>query len=95
MQPDPERVDLSVLDVPHFERAAASVAERALALRRFRRVVTRRAVTTAVLVAAAAVMLWLSAPRRPPAAARADVLSWAVGPTSPEQVLAVGGNYAQ
>ena len=94
MQPEPERVDLSPLDVPRFDHAVARVANRARELRALRRIVGRRAVTAAVLVAAAALALWL-APTRPRAApASTDILSWATGAT-PEQVLNLGGNDAQ
>jgi hypothetical protein len=100
MEPEPEPVDLSVLDPKRdgarFDGAVARVAARGLELRRFRRLVARRGVTAAVLVAAAAVALWLSAPRQPHAdeARSIAVLGWAVG-ASPDQVLNLGGSYAQ
>ena len=93
MQPEPERIDLSTLDMPSFDSAVAHVAARGRELRRFRRAVVRRGVVAAVLVAAASVLLWLSAPRRP-APQRDDILGWATG-ASPEQVLNLGGSYAQ
>lgn len=88
MQPEPDKIDLSSLDTD-VERGVARV----LALRRFRRVVTTRGVTAALLVAAAAALLWLSAPRRP--RAQVDALSWAVPGAQPEEILKLGGSYAQ
>jgi hypothetical protein len=94
MQPEPERIDLSALDMPNFDGAVERITARALELRRFRSAVARRGVIAAVLVAAASVMLWLSAPRRP-APRHADVLGWAVGATTPDQVLSIGGDHAE
>lgn len=92
MQPEPERIDLRVLDVPDFERGVARIAARAAELRRLRRVVATRGATALVLVAAAALALWLS-PRRPPP--QADALSWMIPGAKPEDVLRLGGDYAQ
>ena len=100
MQPerDPEPLDLSALDPSRddarWTRAITEVAARGREQRRFRRAVARRSAVAVSLVAAAAALLWWSAPRRPAPARDVDVLGWAAG-ASPEQVLNVGGGYAQ
>lgn len=86
MQPD-DKMDLSVLDVPDFERSVARV----LALHKWRGMVTRRAAVAAAIVAAAAVMLWLSAPKKP----HDSTLAWAVPGASADEILSLGGSDAQ
>lgn len=93
MQPEPERIDLAVLDVPDFERGVARVAARAAELRRLRRVVATRGMTALVLVAAAALLFWLSIPKRTPR--EVDALVWMTPDAKPEDVLRLGGDYAQ
>ena len=100
MEPEPDPVDLSILDPKRdavgFERTASRIVQRALELRRFRRAVIRRGVTAVVVAAAAGLALWLSAPRREPVARSAEgILGWAVRDANPDEVLGLGGPYAQ
>lgn len=106
MEPEPERVDLAVLDpsrhAARWDAAIGNVAARALELRRLRRAVMRRGMAALALSAAAALVLWLFVPRRdaaapvqPPSAAEGDsldVLEWA---TRQGDVLELGGSHAQ
>jgi hypothetical protein len=86
MQPD-DKVDLSPLDMPDFERSVSRI----LAVRKLRGMVTRRAAIAAVLVAAAAILLWLSPPKR----AHDPTLAWAVPGATPDDILSLGGSDAQ
>lgn len=97
MEPDPDRVDLTSLDparsAPRWDAAIASVVARGLARRRR---LLRRGLAAMIVAAAAGALLWFSAPpREAPQPARASVLDWAVRDVGPEDVLDLGGSYAQ
>lgn len=98
MEPEPDRIDLSVLDpsrhAPRWDAAVGKVAARALELRRLRRAVMRRGMAALVLSAAAALVLWFVVPRREARPSnqvepqRVDMLDWA---TRQGDVLELGG----
>ena len=99
MEPEPDRIDLSVLDpsrdAARWNATIGNVAARALEIRRFRRAVLRRGVVALVLSAAAALVLWFAVPRRevhraPPP--QVDMLDWA---SRQGDVLELGGSHAQ
>ena len=97
MEPEPERVDLSALDptraAPQWDAAIASVVARGLARRRR---LVRRGVAAVIVAAAAGALLWFSAPRpEAPPPGRASMLDWADRDVGPEDVLSLGGSYAQ
>lgn len=99
MEPEPDRIDLSVLD-PHRDRArwedaVSRVAARALELRQLRRVVVRRGATALVLAAAAALALWFTAPKQHSMPRRSsDLLEWATRDVEPGELLNLGGGHA-
>lgn len=101
MEPEPEPIDLAVLDptrdAARFDSAVARVAQRAIELRRLRRVVVRRGAIAFAVAMAAALVLWFTAPRRtaPPAARNADILDWATRDVQSSDVLELGGSHAQ
>jgi hypothetical protein len=101
MEPEPDRIDLSVLDpgrdTARFDGAVERIAQRAIELRRLRRAVVRRGAVAFALAMAAGLVLWFSAPHRePPAARRApDLLDWATRDVSPADVLDLGVTHAQ
>jgi len=96
MEPEPEKVDLSALDLPGWDRKIASVSRRAFEQRRLRRAVVRRGAIAVVLAAAAAIAVWFGAPKREAVAyAHADLLEWAVRDALPSEVLGLGGNDAR
>ena len=103
MEPEPDPIDLSILDPSRdparWSHAISNVAARAIELRRLRRVVVRRGIAALAVTAAAALLLWLSAPAHDPApparAQSADaMLDWAVRDVAPNEVLGVGANHA-
>jgi len=103
MEPEPDPIDLSVLDPSRnparWNHAISNVAARAIELRRLRRVVVRRGIAALAITAGAAVLLWLSAPAYDLAPrARAEsadaVLDWAVRDVAPSEVLELGADHA-
>lgn len=104
MEPEPERIDLAVLDptrdAQRFDGAVARIAQRAIELRRLRRAVMRRGIVAVAVAMAAGLLLWFSAPRRevpeqPRAQQRQDILDWAVRDVQASDVLELGGSHAQ
>ncbi len=95
MEPEPERVDLATLDparaTPQWSAAIASVVARGLARRRR---LVRRGMVAVIVAAAAGALLWFSAPRRE-VAPRPTMLDWATRDVGAEDVLSLGGSYAQ
>jgi len=96
MEPEPERVDLSALDParaqPQWNAAIASVVARGLARRRR---LVRRGMVAVIVAAAAGALLWFSAPRHEVVPRRASVLDWATRDVGADDVLSLGGSYAQ
>jgi hypothetical protein len=101
MEPEPDRVDLSLLDPSRdkvtWETKSARIATRAAELRVLRRKVVRRAAVAVVLSAAAGIALWLSAPKRVMQHRQHDdVLDWATRDNvDPYELLDLGGAHAQ
>ena len=101
MEPEPEPIDLAVLDptrdAARWGSTVARVAQRAIDLRRLRRAVVRRGAIAFALAMAAALVLWFTAPRRtaPAAAHTVDILDWATGDVQTSDVLELGGSHAQ
>ena len=100
MEPEPDNVDLSVLDPRHdgtrWERMVANVAGRARVQHRLRQRAVRRGTIAAVVAIAAAIATWLGAPRPEPVPrASGDVLEWAVRDVDPSEALGLGGNDAR
>ena len=95
MEPEPDKVDLSSLDparaAPRWNAAITSVAARGLARRRR---LVRRGMVAVIVAAAAGALLWFSAPRHAPPP-RPSVLDWATRDVGAEDVLSLGGSYAQ
>lgn len=108
MEPEPDRIDLSVLDptrdAARFAAVSARIAQRAIELRRLRRAVMRRGLVAVTVAMAAGLILWLSAPR-PHLTVRdhgvagdpqpRDILDWALRDVQPGDVLELGGSHAQ
>ena len=101
MEPEPEPIDLAVLDptrdAARFDSAVARVAQRAIELRRLRRAVVRRGAIAFAVAMAAALVLWFTAPRRstPRAAHSVEILDWATRDVQTSDVLELGGSHAQ
>ena len=101
MEPEPDPIDLSVLDptrdAARFDASVSRVAQRAVELRRLRRAVVRRGAVAVAIAMAAALLLWFTAPRRaaPQQAASPDILDWANRDVQPEELLSLGGGHAQ
>jgi hypothetical protein len=102
MEPEPDRIDLAVLDpardAVRFDATVARIASRALELRCLRRAVVRRGALAFAVAMAAALVLWFSAPRRatpPPRATSPDLLDWATRDVGANDVLDLGGSHAQ
>jgi len=96
MEPEPEKVDLSALDLPGWDHKIASVSRRAFEQRRRRRAVVRRGAIAVVLAAAAAIAVWFGAPERDAVTrTHGDLLDWAVRDALPSEVLGLGGNDAR
>jgi len=103
MEPEPDRIDLAVLDpsrhAAKWNAAVGNVAARALELRRLRTAVMRRGMVALALSAAAALVLWFVVPKRSTVQATPthssqslDMLDWA---TRQGDVLELGGTHAQ
>ena len=103
MEPEPDRVDLSVLDptrhTARWNGAVANVAARAFELRRLRRAVVRRGVTALALAAAAALVLCFAVPKREAYVhapqPQIDVLDWATRGVTSNDMLELGVGHAQ
>jgi len=95
MEPEPDRIDLSVLDPGRWDDVAARVAQRGRELRRLRRAVLRRGIVAVVVAAAAALALWFGAPKREAPRPRGDILEWATRDVTADDVLQLGGSHAQ
>jgi hypothetical protein len=96
MEPEPEKIELSVLDPGGWERKAVAIAAQAARRSRLRRRVVRRGAIAVVLAAAAAIAVWLGAPEREPTPrTRSDLLDWAVRDVQPSEVLGIGDNDAR
>ena len=101
MEPEPDPIDLTALDPTRdgirFDATVARVAQRALELRKLRRALVRRGVVAFAVAMAAALLLWFSAPRREPDPQphSPDLLDWATRDVRPDDVLELGGGYAQ
>ena len=93
---DDQPIDLSVLDPRPTDATVARIAQRAIALRRLRRVVVRRGITALAIAMAAGIALWLAAPKRHVESRRTpDLLDWATRDVGADDVLGLGGNHAQ
>jgi hypothetical protein len=97
MEPEPENVDLSVLDPrrdgARWDRMVENVAARAVEQRRLRLRAVRRGAIAAVMAIAAALAVWFGAPKRDPVThTSGDLLEWAVRDVEPSEVLGLGGN---
>ncbi|HEY5946346.1 MAG TPA: hypothetical protein VIV40_12675 [Kofleriaceae bacterium] len=103
MEPETNPIDLSVLDPTRdprrFDAAVANIAQRAIELRRLRRVVVRRGAIAFAVAMAAALVLWFSAPRREPqhTSRNVDILEWATRDVQASDLLELelGGSHAQ
>jgi hypothetical protein len=95
-----EPVDLSALDpkrdAVRFDAQVARIAQRAIELRRLRRVVVRRGVTAFAIAMAAGLALWFASPKRVAMPVRhPDLLDWATRDVDASDVLQLGGSHAQ
>ena len=100
MEPELEKVDLSVLDPrrdgARWDRMAANITGRAIEQRRLRLRAVRRGAIAAVAAIAAALAVWFGAPKPEPVRhASGDLLEWAVRDVEPSDVLGLGGNDAR
>jgi hypothetical protein len=111
MEPESDRIDMSVLDpsrhATRWNAMAQRVAARGLELQRLRRAVLRRGMTALVFAAAAALLLWFAVPRRdvasrPPPdhhhhaqSSSVDVLGWAMRDMTSNDMLELGVGHAQ
>jgi len=105
MEPEPDSIDLAVLDPTRdgarFDATASRIAQRAVELRRLRRAVVRRGATAFAVAMAAALLLWFTAPRRAEPqrdgarSASPDILDWAMRDAKPDELLLLGGGHAE
>ena len=104
MEPEPDPIDLAVLDPSRdgarFDATVSRIAQRAVELRRLRRAVVRRGAIALAVAMAAALLLWFTAPKRaePQSTVRAaspDILDWATRDVQPEELLIIGGGHAE